>query len=120
MPDFLVFAAVVPKLLDRYGQDTIIAAVAMLRDELPDLRLVLTGRGTRIPQPLDHIAARGLRDVVRFAGWVSATEFNDILHAADLAQAVKRLHDGRGRLAELAANGRLAQARNGWGAQRGV
>jgi hypothetical protein len=58
--------------------------------------------------------------VVRFAGWVSATELNDILHAADLAQAIKRLHDDRGRLAELAANGRLAQARNGWGVQRGV
>jgi glycosyltransferase involved in cell wall biosynthesis len=68
---------------DRYGQDTIIDALALLRDELPDLRLVLTGRGTKIPELLDHIAAAGLGDVVNFVGWVSVSELNDILHAAD-------------------------------------
>jgi glycosyltransferase involved in cell wall biosynthesis len=68
---------------DRYGQDTIIEAVALLRDELPDLRVVLTGRGSQIPRLLDDIAARGLQDVVRFEGWVSTSRLNDILHSAD-------------------------------------
>jgi len=32
---------------DRYGQDTIVEAAALLLDEMPDLRFVLTGRGSR-------------------------------------------------------------------------
>ena len=31
---------------DRYGQDTIIDAVRILRNEMPDLRVVITGRGS--------------------------------------------------------------------------
>jgi glycosyltransferase involved in cell wall biosynthesis len=68
----------------RYGQDTIIEAAALLRDELPDLRVVLTGRGSQIPWLVAAIAARGLQDVVRFEGWVSTSRLNDILHAADV------------------------------------
>jgi glycosyltransferase involved in cell wall biosynthesis len=69
---------------DRYGQDTIIEAAALLRDEMPDLRVVLTGRGSRIPELLAVIAAEGLQDVVRFEGWVSNSRLNDILHSADI------------------------------------
>jgi glycosyltransferase involved in cell wall biosynthesis len=162
---------------DRYGQDTIVEAVALLRDEMPDLRLVLTGRGSGIPRLLDDIAARGLQDVVRFEGWVSTSRLNDILHsadvgivaqkaspyshlvqtnkmvdywifglpviasrlrsvseaydddvieyyepgdAADLAVAIRRLHDDPSRRAKLAHNGELAQLRNGWAAQRAI
>jgi glycosyltransferase involved in cell wall biosynthesis len=162
---------------DRYGQDTIIDAVALLRDDLPRLRLVLTGRGTQIPQLLDRIAARGVDDVVNFVGWVSVAELNDILHAADagivaqkaspyshlvqtnkmvdywifglpviasrlrsvseiygddvleyfeagdaadLAAAIRRLHDDPARRAQLAQAGQQAQQANGWAAQRRV
>ncbi len=69
---------------DRYGQDTIIQAAALLRDEIPDLRVVLTGRGSGIPQLRAAIAAEGLQDVVRFEGWVSNNELYDILHSADV------------------------------------
>ena len=31
---------------DRYGHDTIVHAARRLRDELPDLRVVFTGRGS--------------------------------------------------------------------------
>ncbi len=40
--------------------------------------------------------------------------------AASLAAAIRRLHDDPGRRAELAANGKLAQDRNGWSAQRAI
>jgi glycosyltransferase involved in cell wall biosynthesis len=69
---------------DRYGQDTIVQAAALLRDEIPDLRVILTGRGSWIPQLLAAIAAQGLQDVVRFEGWVSNNELYDILHSADV------------------------------------
>jgi glycosyltransferase involved in cell wall biosynthesis len=69
---------------DRYGQDTIVEAAALLRDEIPDLRVVLTGRGSQIPELLAAIAAQGLQHVVRFEGWVSSHRLNDILHSADV------------------------------------
>ena len=37
---------------------------------------------------------------------------------ADLARAIRRLHDDPGRREELARNGRRAQERNGWMVQR--
>jgi len=164
-------------ILDRYGQDTIVEAAALLRDELPDLRVVLTGRGKAVEHVRGLIAERGLEDVVRYEGWVSEHELNDLLHAADvgvvaqkaspyshlvhtnkmvdywifglpviasrlrsvselygddtlefyapgdaadLARAIRALHDDPARRATLAANGRLAEERNGWSAQREV
>ena len=68
---------------DRYGQDTIIDAARLLRDEMPDLRVVLTGRGSRIPELTSSIARHGLQDVVRFEGWVSRDRLNELLHSAD-------------------------------------
>ncbi|MBO0810399.1 MAG: glycosyltransferase, partial [Actinobacteria bacterium] len=46
---------------DRYGQDTIIDAARLLRDEMPDLRVVFTGRGSRIPQLTSSIVRHGLQ-----------------------------------------------------------
>jgi len=69
---------------DRYGQDTIVAAARILRDEMPDLRVVITGRGSQTGELTDAIASYGLQDIVRFEGWVSQTRLNDILYSADV------------------------------------
>jgi glycosyltransferase involved in cell wall biosynthesis len=69
---------------DRYGQDTIIDAARILRDELPDLRVVITGRGSRAEALADAIAHYGLQDMVRFEGWVSQARLNEILYSADV------------------------------------
>jgi glycosyltransferase involved in cell wall biosynthesis len=162
---------------DRYGQDTIIEAAALLRDEMPDLRVVLTGRGSAVEEMVAAIAGLRLDRNVRFEGWVSRERLNDILATADvgivaqkaspyshlvhtnkmvdywifglpvvasrlaavaesyqdevieyyepgdaaaLAAALRRLHDDPGRRAELARNGRIAEARNGWSSQRAI
>jgi glycosyltransferase involved in cell wall biosynthesis len=160
---------------DRYGHDTILGAARLLRDEMPDLRIVITGRGSGIPKMVRAIADDGLQDVVRFEGWVSRDRLREILYsadagivaqkaspyshlvhtnkmvdywifglpviasrlrsvsalydsrfieyyepgdAADLAAAIRRLRHDPERRAELAKNGKLAQRRNGWAAQR--
>ena len=160
---------------DRYGQDTIIGAASLLREEMPDLRVVITGRGSGVDNMVRDIADRGLADVVRFEGWVSLDRLREILSsadvgvvaqksspyshlvhtnkmvdywifglpviasrlravselydgrfleyfepgdAADLAAAIRRLRADPERRAELAENGKLAQSRNGWAAQR--
>ena len=69
---------------DRYGQDTIVEAASLLRDEMPDLRVVLTGRGTRVPALVEQIRSLGLEDVVRFEGWVPHERLNDLLYEADV------------------------------------
>jgi glycosyltransferase involved in cell wall biosynthesis len=69
---------------DRYGQDTIIDAARILRDEMPDLRVVITGRGSRAGELVNSIADYGLQDVVQFEGWVSQSRLNDILHSSDV------------------------------------
>lgn len=68
---------------DRYGHDTIVGAARLLRDEMPDLRIVITGRGSGIPDLERAIADYGLRDVVRFEGWVSRDRLREILYSAD-------------------------------------
>jgi glycosyltransferase involved in cell wall biosynthesis len=160
---------------DRYGQDTLIEATRLLRDELPDLRVVLTGRGTHADAIRASIHEYGLGDRVAFEGWVSEERLNDLLHsadaglvlqkaspyshlvhtnklvdywlfglpviasrlhamsrsyddavveyyepadAADLARAIRLLHDDPERREALARAGRLAQEDNGWSVQR--
>ncbi len=75
---------------DRYGQDTIIDAARILRDEMPDLRVILTGRGSGIPAMLRAIDGYGLRDVVRFEGWVSRARLRDILYSADIGVVAQK------------------------------
>jgi glycosyltransferase involved in cell wall biosynthesis len=160
---------------DRYGHDTIIEAAALLRDELPNLRVVFTGRGSQEEEVLRLIHERGVDDIVRFEGFVSREYLNDLLHtadagivaqkaspyshlvhtykmvdywifgrpviasrldataatyddtvieyfrpddAADLARAIRRLHDDPARREELARNGRRAQDQFGWAVQQ--
>lgn len=69
---------------DRYGQDTIIEAARLLRGEMPDLRVFITGRGSSSAKAARMIADNGLADVVKFEGWVSRDRLNDILHSADV------------------------------------
>jgi glycosyltransferase involved in cell wall biosynthesis len=68
---------------DRYGQDVIVDAVKLLHDELPDLRVVFTGRGSNVDQLVAMIDEAGLGEVVSYEGWVSRDRLNDLLHSAD-------------------------------------
>jgi glycosyltransferase involved in cell wall biosynthesis len=69
---------------DRYGQDTIIDAARILRNEMPDLRVVITGCGSRAAEMMGTIAHHRLQGVVRFEGWVSRARLNEILYSADI------------------------------------
>ena len=162
---------------DRYGQDTIVEAAALLRRDLPDLRVVLVGRGKRVDALLGQIDRLGLTEIVRWEGWVSDERLNDLLRGADagivaqkaspyshlvhtnkmvdywifglpviasrldavsalhsdavleyyepgdpadLARAIRRLHDDPARRVELARNGRRAHRLTGWSVQEQV
>lgn len=67
---------------DRYGQDTIVEAVRLLRDDLPDLRVVFTGRGSYVETLLRTIQEEGLDHIITFEGWVDTDRLYDLLHTA--------------------------------------
>jgi glycosyltransferase involved in cell wall biosynthesis len=71
-------------IADRYGQDTILEAARILRNEIPDLHVVITGRGPGTGNLVKEIASYKLQGVVQFEGWVSQARLNDILHSADV------------------------------------
>lgn len=77
---------------DRYGQDTIIDAARLLRDEIPDLRVVITGRGSATAETMmmRAIADHGLQQTVRFEGWVGQARLNDILSSADVGVVAQK------------------------------
>ena len=162
---------------DRYGHDTILEAVVLLRDELPDLRVVFTGRGSFEPRLDELIEKLDIGHMVRNESWVPLSRVNDLLStadagvvaqkastyshlvhtnklidfwmfglpvihsrlraveetydeseleyfepgdAADLARAIKRLHEDPARRDELIRNGRIALERTGWPVQKRV
>ena len=69
---------------ERYGLDTAISAVALLKDEIPGLRLRLIGGGTYRPT-LERMAGDlGVADRVEFSkGWVTLDELVGAIAAAD-------------------------------------
>jgi glycosyltransferase involved in cell wall biosynthesis len=69
---------------DRYGHDTIIEAARLLGNEMPDLRVIIAGRGSQSTKIAQIIADNGLQEVVQFEGWVSRARLRDILHSADV------------------------------------
>lgn len=75
---------------DRYGQDTVVEAARILHSELPDLEIVLAGRGKAADRVLEQIKSVGLVDVVRFEGWVSHERLNDLLHTADVGVVAQK------------------------------
>ena len=69
---------------ERYGLDTLIEATALLRDELPDLRVQLIGGGTYRPTLERLVAERGLEDRVSFSvGWVPMDDLVRAIASAD-------------------------------------
>jgi len=75
---------------DRYGQDTLVEAAALLREEMPDLRVVLSGRGSGVDDLEAQIAKLGVEDVVDFRGWVTWSEIADLLYLADVGVVAQK------------------------------
>ncbi len=75
-----------------YGLDTIIRAVALLRDELPVLRLEIYGSGSQLEELRGLATELGVAEKVYFAGtWVPMPQLLDAIANADVGVvAIKR------------------------------
>jgi glycosyltransferase involved in cell wall biosynthesis len=70
-PDPAWFTAVCHGLVDdRYGHDTMVRAVELAKEWIPNLRLRITGAGDYVPQLERLIEDRGLQDRVQYLGWL--------------------------------------------------
>ncbi len=82
---------------ERYGIDTAIEAVALLRDEIPGLRLRIMGQGSYLEGARALAAERGVADRVALNGsWMAMPELLEAIASCDAGLvAVKRdaFHD---------------------------
>lgn len=69
---------------ERYGIDTGIRAVALLRDEIPELRLQIVGDGSYLAQAEELARELGVADRVTFSGgWIPFGEMLDAIAGCD-------------------------------------
>ncbi|NJN14918.1 MAG: glycosyltransferase family 4 protein [Oscillochloris sp.] len=75
---------------DRYGIDTAVRAMAILRREIPDAQLEIFGKGTAL-EPLKALAEDlGLNGSVRFRGFAPYAELAAALQTADVGLVTLR------------------------------
>lgn len=71
-------------LLERYGLDTLLKAVALLKDEIPQLRVEILGDGPYLGALVELAEALGVREKVEFAGYVPFEEMLRRIAEADI------------------------------------
>jgi glycosyltransferase involved in cell wall biosynthesis len=70
---------------ERYGHDTLVEAVALLGDEIPELRLEVYGEGAFLAEVEELVRRRGVEDRVWFAGeYVPIEQLLEALARADV------------------------------------
>jgi len=82
--------ALVGRVVEEKGVFDLIAAVDLLRDELPGLRVVVLGEGQDRSRAEAEVADRGLQERVRFVGWVDSADVPAWLAASDVVAAPSR------------------------------
>jgi glycosyltransferase involved in cell wall biosynthesis len=68
---------------ERYGHDTMLEAVALVRSQIPGLRLRIMGRGSYQDEFVTLVGRMGLEDCVQYLGWVSLSQMVRELRASD-------------------------------------
>jgi glycosyltransferase involved in cell wall biosynthesis len=69
---------------ERYGQDTILEAIHLIRSQIPNLRLRILGRGSYVNQFLEQRSRLELEECVDYLGFVSFSEMIHELQSADI------------------------------------
>lgn len=69
---------------ERYGQDTILEAIALIKPQIPNLRVRILGKGTYVDQMLEKRKQLCLEGCVDYLGYVPLEQMIQELHAADI------------------------------------
>ncbi len=68
----------------RWGHECIIRALALAIEEVPNLRLIITGEGSLVDPLLELVDELGLADNVSFEGWVTLDRLEHLFNEADI------------------------------------
>lgn len=69
---------------ERYGHDTMLEAVALVKSQIPNFRLRILGKGSYQDEFLTQIERMELEEQVQFLGWVSRARMIQELRASDV------------------------------------
>lgn len=69
---------------ERYGQDTILEAIALIKPQIPNLRVRILGKGTYVDRMMEKREQLCLESCVDYLGYVPLEQMIQELHAADI------------------------------------
>jgi glycosyltransferase involved in cell wall biosynthesis/UDP-N-acetylglucosamine transferase subunit ALG13 len=69
---------------ERYGHDTMLEAVALVKSKIPEIRLRIMGMGSYEDEFVTQISRLGLENHVDFLGWVTLAQMVQEIQAADV------------------------------------
>ena len=75
---------------ERYGHDTMLQAIQMVKDQIPNLVLRILGSGSYLNTFLSQVAAMGLDTRVQYLGWVSVQQMAEELQNADVGLVAQK------------------------------
>ncbi len=75
----------VGRLVHEKGAQTLLAALPQVRQQVPNVKLVIAGTGPMADQLREQAAASGITEEVVFAGYISDAERNELYAVADAA-----------------------------------
>jgi phosphatidylinositol alpha-1,6-mannosyltransferase len=84
----------IARLVPHKGQDTVIRALALLRDEFPRLHYVIVGKGEDATRLRSLAATLGVADRVHFMGHLNDEEMADAYATSDVYAGLSRLDNG--------------------------
>ncbi len=80
----------VGRIIDEKGVADLLDAVALAREEFPDMRILIVGEGQDRPSMEERTRSLGIADRVVFSGWVDPAEVRAYFSAADIFVAPSR------------------------------
>ena len=84
--DFVVICT--GELNENKNQKTLISAAALLKDKLPNLKVLLAGNGPKEQELRSQIAAEGLEDTVKLLGY--RTDLENVVPAVDVVASCSK------------------------------
>jgi len=89
LPQNAIVIGMVAQLIPRKGHRYLIESIQALRQDYPNMRVLMFGRGALQPELENEVKTRGLSDIIRFAGfrtdlprWMGALDI--LAHPADM------------------------------------
>ncbi len=89
----------VRRLVERMGLENLIAATAIIKQQIPDIQVMIAGRGPLQPQLAAQIETLGLGENVSLIGFVSDADLPYLYRAADLSVVPTMALEGFGLIA---------------------